>query len=501
MEESKVTSKKRILIISCIAVLVVGSGGYYAYAKRSTAASASSYLLGTAKVGDVTKTVVATGSLTNKNTVNLSFGTQGKISKLNVQVGDAVKKGQVLAQLDQSSLQTQVASSQANLRSAQAKLSQLQQGLTNADRLSLQSSITRAQADLENAKRNLDLARQNADTSYLQKQVQDASDQLSQAQSNYDTVSKGGDSVQIAMAKAQLDQANKNYSSAIAAQSNTTSAQTQVFNAENSLRSAQAAYDSAVAQLSSKQQPASEADIAQAQAQVEQAQAQLASSQSNLAQATMTAPFDGTVAAVTPHEGEQVNGNAAVMTLTSSGGNLQLIVPVDEADINLVKVGQQVTATVDSSPDKKYHATVLQVAPAGTTQNNVTTFSVTLGLTDDTSDLKIGQSMTANIEIQKKQSVITIPSEAVRGIGKRHSVEILDPTTQKPVQTQVETGLDDGREVEITSGITEGQQVVLGTKSQTTTSNNANSSKPLGGLGGSGGRGNLGGGGNSSRSR
>ncbi|MFC4768005.1 efflux RND transporter periplasmic adaptor subunit [Effusibacillus consociatus] len=492
------TGKKRMILIASVAVLVLGGGGgYYAYAKRSSASAASNFLIGEAKVGSVTKVVTATGTLQNKSIVNLSFGTAGRIASLKVQAGDTVKKGQVLAELDKSVLLNQVASSQANLKSAQAKLNSLQQGLSEGDLASLQSQITRAQADLENAKRNLELAKQNADSSYLQNQVQGAANQLSLAQTHYDTVSKTGDSVQIAMAKAQLDQANKNYVAAISAQSNTTQAQTQLMTAENALRTAQAAYDSAVTQLNSKKQPPTASDLAQAQAAVEQAQAALATSENNLAQATMIAPFDGVVTAVNPHEGEQIGGTAAVLSLQSTDSAPQLVVPVDEADISLVKVGQTATVTADSLPGKRFEASVLQIAPVGTTQNNVTTFAVTLSFTGDTSGLMIGQSLSAKILIEKRDKVLTVPSEAIRGVGNKRTVLVYKSGSENPVPTDVTTGLDDGTSVEIRSGLTEGQKIVLGTKSAPQSSVQGN---PFG-SGAGRGAGGFGGGGSGGRNR
>lgn len=450
-------------------------------------------------MGDVTKVVTATGTVQSSSTANLTFGAAGRLASLKVKVGDPVQKGEVLAELDKNQLQVQVTSASANLKSAEAKLASLQQGATSADLAQLESQVTRAQADLDTAKRNLEIAQQNADSTYLQKQVQDAATRLTAAQNNYDAANKTGNAAQTAMAKAQLDQANKDYAAAIAAQSNISQAQTQLASAQNAVRSAQAAYDSAVAQLNSKKQPATQADLAQAQAAVEQARAALATAENNLAQATLTAPFDGIVTAVNLHEGEQVGGNTTVLSLQATGSALQVVVPVDEADIAVIKLGQKATVTADSLPGEKFEATVDQIAPAGVTQNNVTTFPVTLTLTGDTSHLKVGQSMTANIEIDKRTNVLTVPSEAIRGLGNRKSVMVYNGEGQDPVSTTVEVGLDDGTNAEILNGLQVGQKVVLGIRSSSNQQRQSNNTNPFGGPrvgGGLGGGGNFGGGGN-----
>lgn len=468
--------KKRIIIIASAAVLVLGGGGgYYAYAKRASATAVSNYLTGTVKVGDVTKVATATGTVQNKSSVNLSFGSAGRLTKLNVKVGDIVKKGQVLAEIDKSQLQNQLDSARSNLKSAQAKLDLLRQGPTNADLASLQAQVTRAQSDLENAKSNLETAKQNVDKSYLSEQVRIAANQLTVAQKNYDAINKTGDPVQISMAKSQLDQATKNYNTAIAAQSNLTQSQTELQNTQNAVRSAQAAYDSAVVQLNSKNAPPTTADLAQAEAAVEQAQASLVAAENNLAQATLTAPFDGVVTATNSHEGEQVSGNTTVVSVQSTESGIQLVLPIDEADISLIKNGQTATVTADSLPGKKFEAIVDQVSPTGTTQNNVTTFPVTLILKGDTSDLKVGQSMTANILIDKRTGVLTVPSEALRGVGNKKSVMVYTSSSANPTPTEVVTGLDDGSLVEIRSGLSEGQKIVLGARSSSTNGNSRNS--------------------------
>lgn len=384
-------------------------------------------------------------------------------------------------------------SAEANLKSAQAKLSLLKQGPTAAEMASLRAQVTRARNDLDNAKRNLETAKQNADSAYLDNQVRIAAQELAQAQSNYDNISKIGDKMQVAMAKTQLDQANKNYTSAVAAKSDEIQAQTQLIQAQNAVHSAQASYDSVLAQLADSQQPPSSAEFEQTQAAVEQAQTSLATAQMNYDQATLTAPFDGIITAVNVRPGEQAGGSSAALTIQSAENGMQLKLPIDEADIALIKVGQKATATVDALPGRTFDASVEQIAPTGTTQNNVTTFAVTLAIAGDTSALKVGQSMTANILIEQRTGVLTVPSEAVHGLKNKKSVLVYKSDKEPPVSTEVQTGLDDGIVTEITSGLTEGQQIVLGTKSTGSPNNQNRSANPFGAQMGGSSSGGLGG--------
>lgn len=483
-------TNKKWLTVTVIAILLAGGGGYYAYSQRASATVMEKFLLGQVKTGDVTKTVTATGSLQNNSALNLSFGAAGRLTVLNVGVGDTVKKGQVLAALDQKTLANQVASAQASLQSAQARLDALRQGPTAADIANLESQITRAQSDYENAQSNLKIAQQSVDATYLQTQIRLASDQLSNAQKQFDAASKTNDTAQITMAKTQLDQATKNYASAVQAASNASQAQTQLLNAQNTVRTTKAALDSAQAQLAARNQPPSSTDVAQAVASVQQAQASLANAQNNLEQATLVAPYEGVITASALKVGEQVSANTTVVSIQSSDSGMQLVVPVDEADIANLKLGQTASVTADSEPNVRFKATVEQIAPTGVTQSNVTTFPVTLKLQGDVSKLKVGQSMTASILVDQRKGVLIIPSEAIRGLYNKHSVLVYTSETEQPVATPVEIGIDDGINTEIKSGLTEGQQVVLGNRSGaagTTKPGAATQGGRAGGFGGIGG--------------
>lgn len=96
--------KKHLVLIALVAALIFG-GGYYALSGRTSVSAASAYLFGQAKIGNVTKVVTATGTLQNDNYANLSFSSSGRVAGLYVKVGDSVKKGAVLAELDKTVLQ------------------------------------------------------------------------------------------------------------------------------------------------------------------------------------------------------------------------------------------------------------------------------------------------------------------------------------------------------------------------------------------------------------
>ena len=191
----------------------------------------------------------------------------------------------------------------------------------------------------------------------------------------------------------------------------------------------------------------------------EQSKAELSKAERNLSYATITSPIDGIVTSKDVEEGQTVASGFETPTLFNIAADLtkmQVVADVDEADIAGVKDSAKVTFTVDAYPDDIFTGKVYQI---------------------DNPDLKLKPRLTANVTIYTnvRENVLTVPSKALRFtpeeslIGKRtvtdcdspHKVWTMDATgfTAHPV----ETGINDGTNTEIISGLEEGTQVVTET--------------------------------------
>lgn len=143
-------SKKVYYIIGAVVVLL-GVIGFFVF-KTPAQATTGNALVGTVKIGDIAKTVTATGVISQPQSYNLTFSGQGaKIAKVNVSVGDKVKAGDVLAQADLTTLNMQLTQAQTNLNSAKAKLDQVKSGATAADIASANAAVVGAQSALVKA--------------------------------------------------------------------------------------------------------------------------------------------------------------------------------------------------------------------------------------------------------------------------------------------------------------------------------------------------------------
>ncbi|KJR49595.1 HlyD family secretion protein [Desulfosporosinus sp. I2] len=482
---------KKWVTIGVISVLVLG-GGYWGYKRFATKTAVSTNITAKAKIGNVSKVITATGTVNFPHSIPLQFSNNGQVVELNIKDGDSVKKGQVLARIDDAALKTSVVQQQANLMTAQAKLQSLQDGFNAQTKAEAQSALAKAQ-------QNLTTAQQNADSSYLANQVLLADQNVKQTSD--------------ALAKAQL---SGNTSTIQSAQSTLNQALTALRTAQNlqnggavqALTAAQADVTSAQYKISQQEAGPTAADLQSAQANISQAQAQLDSANAKLAEATILAPTDAVVID-TGLQLYQYTTDNSMITITPSegtGSSLEVAATIDQADIAQVKIGQNVDITLDAYPDEHSSGSVSLVALQGTTASNVTTFKVTVAVEQASDKLRSGMNANIDIVVAKANDVLTVPSEAIKTVGDKKQVLVPATTsTDSPTQADqvaqsgaktgitsgqnaanlqyvtVNVGLDDGTNVEIKSGLMEGQEIVIGTSPSATTTTSKSSSGLLGG--------------------
>ena len=157
--------------------------------------------------------------------------------------------------------------------------------------------------------------------------------------------------------------------------------------------------------------------IVSANADVAIAEAELKLQQAALAKATIYAPIDGIILTRSVDTGQTVAASLSAPVLFVIAQNLeemQLEAAIDEADIGSVAKGQTASFTVDAYPDKKFSATISDIAYASVTTDNVVTYEAKLAV--DNKDLFLRPGMTANVEIVTREAkgALTIPNAAFR---------------------------------------------------------------------------------------
>jgi HlyD family secretion protein len=511
--------KRTRTILILVAVLAVAGVAYWQL--KPKAATKAAVSTATVTLGSLQATVNSAGNITSHQTADLTFGQTGTVKKINVKVGDKVKAGDVLGELDSADLQLQYRSAQVSLKNAQdslaetkspstqqaiasarAKVDSAQAAYDKAAAGASKSDIASAQAQLASAQAAYDAALKtaaaaNSSLAAATATFEKARIALQTAQGAYDRVSwRGG--VGASSEAAALQSATLDYDSAKAAYdaasstadsdskakiasaaSTLTSAQTNLTSVKNSVTAA----DLAAAQstlITAKNDldtllagpTANALDIAQNG--VETAQIAVDQAKLKLQQAQVVAPFDGVVTAIAAKIGQAASGTAfSLADLT----NLDIVVNMAEVDVNRVKVGQPADITLDAVADSTFTGLVTQIAPAGVQTSGVVNYPVTIALTKTTEAVKTGMTANLNIVVSQRTNVLIVPNRAVRTVGKQKIATVLFEGTQ--IQAPVVTGLSSDTATEIVSGLKEGDVVVLNT---TTTS--AARGIGIGGIGG-----------------
>lgn len=218
-----------------------------------------------------------------------------------------------------------------------------------------------------------------------------------------------------------------------------------------------------------------ETSYLKAESSYRQAQLSLERAEINLGYTQIYSPISGVVLSRAVDEGQTVASGYSTPTLFTIANDLrqmQVIANVDEADIGAVAEGQRVDFTVDSYSDCTFGGTVRQVRLQSTTTSNVVTYEVVIDAPNPELKLKPGMTATATIYTKEKGGVFAVPAKALRFVPA-------DVTAQQrkelPAQhvyirdadgalapREVTTGISNGVETEITSGLAAGDEIVIG---------------------------------------
>ncbi|MFD1697293.1 efflux RND transporter periplasmic adaptor subunit [Roseibium aestuarii] len=228
-----------------------------------------------------------------------------------------------------------------------------------------------------------------------------------------------------------------------------------------------------------------EAQIAALEAQVQSAQVSVETAQANLGYTRITAPMAGTVLAIVNQEGQTVNAAQSAPTLVVLGDLTTMTVraEISEADVVQVKPGQKVRFSIIGEPDKAYESTLESIEPAPESITSDSAISSSSSSSSDTSaiyyngifhianpDGHLRTYMTAEVEIilGEARDVVLVPTSAVqKGAGLARPTVSVVTASGSVEPREVETGLDDKINVEIRSGISEGERIVTGQASGT----------------------------------
>lgn len=446
--------KRKWKILIAVVVLVVGSIAVFAsvrYSRRGIVTVQT----GRVVRQDLTSLVTASGEIKPRNYINIGANAAGELTAILVKEGQHVRKGQLLARIENVQPEADVNAQKASLSSGESDAAAAESGLKAADDnlVTMQAAIDRARADLERA--GLDF-----------KRAQELFNAKVMSRQDYD------------QRKAAFE-----------------SQQATVREAESRLVQARAQRQQTASQLTASQR------------RVAQYRALVARASDVLRKHDSYAPLDGVVTNLPVRVGETVIPGLPNLpgTIIMTIADMSLItaeVKVDETDIVNVKLDQVADVTIDAIPNKIFKGHVIEIGNTAivrstglaASQSNISSqeakdFKVVVALDNPPDEIRPGLSCTSKVTTATRQRVLSIPIQAltIRQKGdleppkKNADVQPvkLDPaaekarkeelqgvfvisTNNKAAFRKVETGITGATDIEVLNGLKEGDEIVTG---------------------------------------
>jgi RND family efflux transporter MFP subunit len=243
------------------------------------------------------------------------------------------------------------------------------------------------------------------------------------------------------------------------------SARLDLTSAQTSLASTYDSGDTALAVRQSKASVISaELAITAAENAVASAEIALEQAQEDAAARTVAAPVAGVITALSIENGGTAGGSGGGAVLTITNPEVyQATITLAESDISTVEVGQRAILTFDAFPDLALTGQVTRVDTIGANESGVVSYGVII--TPDAMDKSVKGGMTVSVSIitDVAQDVLAVPSSAVKSSAAGKYVQILQ--NGQPANVTVEVGMSNDVYTEITSGLTEGQEIIVSTTS------------------------------------
>lgn len=407
---------RTLLIILLIIAIAVPA---FLFMRGSNAGAATEFQTATLERGTLTATIGATGTVRAVQTAVLVWQAAGTVDTVNVKVGDNIPKDFVMAFLEKTSLPQSIIAAEADLADAQQALDDI-----------LSSDTARAEAVIA---------------------LRDAEEAFVKAE-NYLHYLQNSRRIPQTSVRTYLIRTRRGFEYRTKTKTFKGPApEDWIIEAENDLALKQAELDEAQ-RTYDRLTSGNTAEIEAAQARVEAAQAAL-----NMAR--VVSPFAGTVTESHSLSGDQVGAGATAFRVDNLS-SLLVDVQVSEVDINNVSIGQPVSLTFDAILGKTYHGEVVEVTQAGTVDEGVVNFTVTVELTDADALVKPGMTAGVNIVVEELQDVLLVPNRAVRLVDGERVVYVLEDG--QSVRKEIRLGSSSDTQSIVTSGdVAEGDQIIL----------------------------------------
>ncbi len=499
--------RRAVLLNSVLGlVLVAGAGAAYAAVNEGSTTAKTTVKTATVAQGTVTAQVSGSGSLVSPSNAGVSFVTGGTLTEVDVAPGDKVTAGEVLAKVDPTSANETLSTDQATLASAQANLTSVEEGNASVSAASGNSGGNggnggnggSGNSGGNSGNGGSGNTTPTTSASYSRSPSPGASAKPSASPTGH----RSGGPKPTATASASGSSSNS----------------TDAVQAQPASFVEDAATPSATPTVNPVQ-------LADAEEQVTEAQNAVDAAQRAVAGTVITAPVSGTVASVAGAVGQTVSGSGGSSTAGGSGGGnsggsgsssssssstsgtptgfvvitnptgMEVSADFSEADALKLQAGQSATVSLNAVSGSTLDAKVLSISSlpvsssGSSSGSSAVQYAALLAITSDTTNLRTGLSASVQVTTGEADNALYVPTTAITGTGAASTVTIqsADGTTTRQ---NVVVGVQGNTDVQIVSGLTLGQKVVL-----TVVSAGGSNGFPSGGFPGGAGGGRAGGGG------
>lgn len=423
---------------------------------QSADANLSAVEVMTLKPDTIERNLTYAGKIDANKTVSVTPKISGRVSEILVNEGDYVTEGQTLFVIDDSDIQDQIASLESQLRVSDAGVSSAEEGLRQVDGGQAQSARLQLVTAVDNAKKSVDTA---------QEAVNNANISVETAKSSYDDIQKRyNDYTEMynagVISRSEFDSVELSYTQAKNAYDQ---AQIGLTTAQNQLDQAQITYDQAVEALDIYDNQTTADNTANAQNSVNSAVASrdsvntsLQQARDTLADTVVTAPCSGVVSSKNIEVTNMVSSGSSPMVITDTSV-VTVDVNVSEGLINKIAAGDSVDVVVSSISTEPVTATIKTVTGVADATG---TYPVEVEIENTDGTLKPGMFASVSFVESKNDNAFVVERNTVLENETEQYVYVLndDNTVRKAV---VETGIDNGEYIELTSGVSDGDKVVV----------------------------------------
>ena len=402
--------------------------------------------------------ITASGKVQPLQSVNISPKNPGILAKLDVEQGQTLQQWQIIAQMDNSEIKTQILQYQAK-----AQLAESQAGSRSED-------IGEAKAHLAEAEAYLSVLRegnrlQEIEQAQAQVESEQAQVELTQARvKRYQELAKAG-----AISQDSLEQyiSEDRRAKAALAENQRRLSLLKSGNRNEDIKRQQAVVNQKREALRKLQNGSRPQEIERLKGAVAEVEAQLKQQQVQLGDTIIRAPFSGVVTQkyatpggyVSPATSASNDASATSTSIIALAKGLEVIAKVPEVDIPHVKVGQKVEIMVDAYGDEVFHGHVRLISPEAVVEQNVTSFKVRVDIDTGIEKLRSGMNVNNVTFIGKTiRNALLIPQETIVTQQGKTGVMVPD-TNNQPVFRPVTIGVSVDSQIQVLQGLKAGDRV------------------------------------------